>query len=128
MNLPEQPHEVMHGQARRGGHLLEPDVALVAGMNEIDGERNAPADFDASRGLHALQGQRQCSGATVLDQHARGEHLQLFFVPLLAKAGRNDCASNGHACAGQSKAADKKEWIKVPVGTCDRIVGGSTKA
>ena len=46
----------------------------------------------------------------------------------IAKAGKNDCASNGHACAGQSKNADKKEWIKVPVGTCDRIVGGSTKA
>jgi uncharacterized membrane protein len=45
----------------------------------------------------------------------------------IAKAGKNDCAANGHACAGQSKSADKKEWIKVPVGTCDRIVGGSTK-
>jgi len=46
----------------------------------------------------------------------------------IAKAGKNDCASNGHACSGQSKtAADKKDWIKVPTGTCERIVGGSTK-
>lgn len=46
----------------------------------------------------------------------------------IAKAGKNDCAANGHACAGQSKTnSDKKEWIKVPAGTCDRIVGGSTK-
>ena len=46
----------------------------------------------------------------------------------VAKAGKNDCAANGHACAGQSKTnSDKKEWIKVPAGTCDRIVGGSTK-
>jgi uncharacterized membrane protein len=46
----------------------------------------------------------------------------------IAKAGKNDCAANGHACAGQSKTnGDKKEWIKVPAGTCDRIVGGSTK-
>ena len=45
----------------------------------------------------------------------------------VAKAGKNDCAANGHACAGQSKKdADGKEWIKVPAGTCDRIVGGST--
>jgi uncharacterized membrane protein len=46
----------------------------------------------------------------------------------VAKAGKNDCAANGHACAGQAKAdADKKEWVKLPKGTCDRIVGGSTK-
>ena len=47
----------------------------------------------------------------------------------VAKAGKNDCAANGHACAGQSKTnSDKKEWVKVPAGTCDKIVGGSTKA
>ena len=47
----------------------------------------------------------------------------------VAKAGKNDCAANGHACAGQSKtSADGKEWLKVPAGTCERIVGGSTKS
>jgi uncharacterized membrane protein len=47
----------------------------------------------------------------------------------VAKAGKNDCAANGHACAGQAKTnADGKEWIKVPTGTCARIVGGSTTA
>jgi uncharacterized membrane protein len=47
----------------------------------------------------------------------------------IAKAGKNDCAANGHACAGQSKSnGDKKEWLKVPAGTCEKIVGGSTKA
>jgi len=47
----------------------------------------------------------------------------------VAKAGKNDCAANGHACAGQSKTnADAKEWVKVPAGTCDRIVGGNTKS
>ena len=45
----------------------------------------------------------------------------------VAKAGKNDCAANGHSCAGQAKKdADGKEWIHVPKGTCDRIVGGST--
>jgi uncharacterized membrane protein len=44
----------------------------------------------------------------------------------VAKAGKNDCASNGHACAGQSKA-DKNaaEWLSLPKGTCERLVGGS---
>lgn len=46
----------------------------------------------------------------------------------VAKAGKNDCAANGHACAGQAKSnGDKNEWIKVPAGTCDRIVNGTTK-
>jgi uncharacterized membrane protein len=45
----------------------------------------------------------------------------------IAKAGKNDCASSSHSCAGQSKKdADGKEWVKLPMGTCDRIVGGST--
>ena len=45
----------------------------------------------------------------------------------VAKAGKNDCAANGHSCAGQAKKdADGKEWVQVPKGTCDRIVGGST--
>lgn len=47
----------------------------------------------------------------------------------VAKAGKNDCAANGHACAGQSKSASNaKEWVKLPKGTCDRLVGGSTTA
>jgi uncharacterized membrane protein len=47
----------------------------------------------------------------------------------IAKAGKNDCAANGHACQGQSKAeGNGKEWIYVPSGTCARIVGGSVAA
>jgi uncharacterized membrane protein len=44
----------------------------------------------------------------------------------VAKAGKNDCAGAAHACAGQSKKdANMKEWISLPKGTCERIVGGS---
>ncbi len=47
----------------------------------------------------------------------------------VAKAGKNDCAANGHSCAGQAKKdKDAKEWVSLPKGTCDRIVGGSTAA
>ena len=46
----------------------------------------------------------------------------------VAKAGKNDCAANGHSCAGQAKKdRDANEWVKLPKGTCDRIVGGTTK-
>lgn len=45
----------------------------------------------------------------------------------VAKAGKNDCAANGHSCAGQSKTdAGGKEWVQLPKGTCEKIVGGST--
>ena len=44
----------------------------------------------------------------------------------VAKAGKNDCAGAAHACAGQSsKDSSPKEFIAVPKGTCERIVGGS---
>jgi len=46
----------------------------------------------------------------------------------VAKAGKNDCAANGHSCAGQAKSdKDAKEWVSLPKGTCERIVGGTTK-
>lgn len=44
----------------------------------------------------------------------------------VAKAGKNDCAGAKHACAGQgTKDQDANEWVKVPKGTCERLVGGS---
>jgi uncharacterized membrane protein len=44
----------------------------------------------------------------------------------VAKAGKNDCAGGAHACAGQSsKDKSAKEFISLPKGTCERIVGGS---
>jgi uncharacterized membrane protein len=47
----------------------------------------------------------------------------------VAKAAKNDCGTSKHSCAGQAKtdgAGD--EWIKVPKGTCERLVGGSLTA
>lgn len=45
----------------------------------------------------------------------------------IAKAGKNDCASTGNnSCGGTSKRdGDKKAWVFVPEGYCDRIVGGT---
>lgn len=46
----------------------------------------------------------------------------------IAKAGKNDCGTSGHACAGQA-ATDgmADEWVYVPEGTCEKIVGGKVK-
>lgn len=44
----------------------------------------------------------------------------------IVKAGQNDCAANGHSCAGQAKVdGDKNEWVFLPEGTCDKIVGAT---
>ena len=44
----------------------------------------------------------------------------------IVKAGKNDCQTNQHACAGQAtKDAQPDSWIYLPKGTCEKIVGGS---
>ena len=44
----------------------------------------------------------------------------------VAKAGKNDCAGAAHACSGQAKGdAAKTDWLKLPKGTCERLVGGT---
>ncbi len=46
----------------------------------------------------------------------------------IAKAGLNDCGTSVHACAGQAtKDGDAEEWLYVPEGTCQKIVGGTLK-
>lgn len=46
----------------------------------------------------------------------------------VAQAGKNDCQTATHSCAGTStKAADPASWIYVPAGTCSKIVGGKTQ-
>jgi uncharacterized membrane protein len=44
----------------------------------------------------------------------------------VVKAGKNDCGANAHGCAGMAKVdGDPNEWLSLPKGTCERIVGGS---
>ena len=48
----------------------------------------------------------------------------------VVKAGHNDCANAAktHSCAGYSKVdGDPGEWIALPAGLCDKLVGGSTE-
>jgi len=42
----------------------------------------------------------------------------------IVRAGMNDCGTAKHSCAGQAtKNGDKEEWVYLPQGTCDKIVG-----
>lgn len=46
----------------------------------------------------------------------------------IVKAGLNDCGSDNHACATQSvKDSEPNDWLYLPKGTCEKIVGGKTK-
>ena len=46
----------------------------------------------------------------------------------IVKAGKNDCQTSAHACAGQAgKDGQGDSWVYVPKGTCEKIVGGSLK-
>ena len=46
----------------------------------------------------------------------------------IAKAGKNDCASNAHACAGHAtKDNDPADWKYTPKGQCETM-GGKTTA
>jgi uncharacterized membrane protein len=45
----------------------------------------------------------------------------------VVKAGQNDCGANGHSCAGHAtKDGDAAEWVMVPAGLCDKLVGSTT--
>ena len=42
----------------------------------------------------------------------------------IVKASKNDCGTSQHACAGQAKKdGDKEEWVYIPNGTCEKLVG-----
>ncbi|TXH70706.1 MAG: DUF2282 domain-containing protein [Thiothrix sp.] len=43
----------------------------------------------------------------------------------IVKAGMNDCSAHEHSCSGKAKVDnDPEEWINVPTGTCEKILGG----
>jgi uncharacterized membrane protein len=47
----------------------------------------------------------------------------------VVKAGHNDCgnAAKTHSCAGHAEVdGDGGEWLTLPKGVCDKLVGGST--
>ena len=47
----------------------------------------------------------------------------------IVKAGMNDCGTAKHDCAGQASTdGGAGEWIYVPEGTCEKIVGSTLKS
>lgn len=55
---------------------------------------------------------------------AKGDQEKCYGV---VKAGMNDCGSadKSHSCAGQAtEDGSPNEWVYVPSGTCEKLVGG----
>ena len=46
----------------------------------------------------------------------------------IVKAGMNDCGTSTHGCGGAAEMDNEPdEWIYVPKGVCEKIVGSSLK-
>ncbi len=46
----------------------------------------------------------------------------------VAAAGKNDCGTSQHACAGMSKTdGQAEEWVYVPTGSCTKLANGKVK-
>ena len=44
----------------------------------------------------------------------------------VVKAGKNDCQTSTHACAGTATQDGQGDaWVYLPKGTCEKIVGGN---
>ena len=66
------------------------------------------------------------TGAMAHMEPKKGEDMEKCYG--VVKAGQNDCGSKAgkHGCAGMGKIdASGVEWIKLPKGVCDRLVGSS---
>ena len=64
------------------------------------------------------------SGNTIAEE----EKIEMEKCQGIVKAGMNECGTSKHACAGLAAVDnDPEEWIKLPKGTCDKIVGGVVK-
>lgn len=61
-----------------------------------------------------------------MDEHAAPPEMEKCYG--VVKAGKNDCAnkSNTHACGAQAATdSDPGEFVLVPKGVCDKLVGGT---
>lgn len=66
------------------------------------------------------------TGALAHLEPKKGEDMEKCYG--VVKAGKNDCSSKAgkHGCASMAKTdASSDEWIKLPNGLCNKIVGGS---
>jgi len=65
------------------------------------------------------------SSAAFAEKHNKPQKMQKCYG--VAKAGKNDCGTATHGCAGQARTNnDPNEWVFMPKGKCEKM-GGSLK-
>lgn len=67
------------------------------------------------------------AGSANAEDEAKAEKEKCYGV---VKAGHNDCANAAktHSCFGQATVdGDGGEWLYLPAGVCEKLVGGSTE-
>jgi uncharacterized membrane protein len=77
--------------------------------------------------IAAAVGSLFAAGVAVADHHEEGASGKVKCYGI-AKAGKNDCASASHGCAGHATADnDPKEWKYAPKDECEKA-GGKPEA
>jgi uncharacterized membrane protein len=86
---------------RRNSKLVGASIAIAVGLAF---QQNAKAQTNIPRPTYRYE---KCFG--------------------IVRGGQNDCFSPANSCGKTSKRDnDPNAWIYVPVGTCEKIAGGST--
>jgi len=88
--------------------ILISTITAVLSLSSISNGLAAESNVDSMASMSVGDGVEKCYG--------------------IAKAGQNDCGSTVHGCGGEQKTdGDKSDWIAVPNGLCNKIVGGTLK-
>jgi len=93
---------------------------MAVGLSTAVAQNNAATNGNLASHDTNAQTAAQANGAQDAQEKCYG----------VVKAGMNDCGVGGvHSCANQSaQEGCASEWVYLPKGTCDKIVGGSTTA
>ena len=131
--------DATHAEAAPGRASTLGKEAFMNAPDVSEDEAAAPAEAAPDRALDrvapgratALGNALVLSGALLAALAAVHRYTHVFSAPGatftlererchgVVRAGRNDCGTSTHACAGQASAdAQAEEWISLPAGTC----------
>lgn len=97
-------------------------IAIAAACSPSDQQGAADTAADMATDAAGAAGAAVEQAAEAVEEMAREKCLGV------AKAGLNDCGTSTHSCAGQAEVDNHpEEWVYLPAGTCEKIVGGSIK-
>ena len=109
---------------------------VKAGKNDCGTSKHAcggaaKTDGDAEEWIYLPKGTcDKIAGATLMQaaDDAKPDVAKTEKCVGIVKTGMNECGTSQHACGGAAKTDnDPEEWITVPEGTCNKIVGGTVK-